>query len=99
MKPLSQPPRHVIGPDGYPLTIADLPEPGSKKRWVVRRKGQVVAAVRGGLLSLDEACNRYKLSIDEFLSWQSAIDRHGLQGLRATRVLRYKRIGRARKQA
>jgi len=48
--------RYVIDADGNPLTIADLPLPGTK-RWVVRRKAQVVAAVRGGLLSLEEACN------------------------------------------
>ena len=44
--------KYVIGPDGSPLTIADLPAPGTK-RWVIRRKAEVVAAVRGGLLSLD----------------------------------------------
>jgi len=49
---------YVIGPDGSPLTMADLPAPGTK-RWVIRRKAEVVAAVRGGLLSLDEACRRY----------------------------------------
>ena len=47
--------KYVIGPDGSPLTIADLPAPGTK-RWVIRRKAEVVAAVRGGLLSLEEAC-------------------------------------------
>ena len=72
--------RYVIGPDGSPLTIADLPPPETK-RWVIRRKAEVVAAVRGGLLSLDEACERYKLTVDEFLSWQRSIDRHGLPGL------------------
>ena len=46
--------RYVIGPDGSPLTIADLP-PKDTKRWVIRRKAEVVAAVRGGLLSLEEA--------------------------------------------
>ena len=50
--------KYVIGPDGSPLTIADLPAPGTK-RWVIRRKAEVVAAVRGGLLSLEEACSRY----------------------------------------
>ena len=49
--------KYVIGPDGSPLTVADLPAPGT--RWVVRRKAEVVAAVRGGLLSLEEACSRY----------------------------------------
>ena len=58
--------KYVIGPDGSPLTIADLPAPGTK-RWVIRRKAEVVAAVRGGLLSLEEACSRYTLTVDEFV--------------------------------
>ena len=81
--------RYVIGPDGAPLTIADLP-PENTKRWVIRRKAEVVAAVRGGLISLDQACDRYKLTVDEFLSWQRSIERYGLPGLRATRVQEYR---------
>lgn len=81
--------KYVIGPDGSPLTIADLP-PTSTKRWVIRRKAEVVAAVRGGLLSLDEACTRYTLTVDEFLSWQASIDQHGLAGLRTTRIQQYR---------
>ena len=81
--------RYVIGPDGSPLTIADLP-PRDTKRWVVRRKAEVVAAVRGGLLSLEEACERYALTVDEFLAWQRSIDLHGLPGLRATRLQDYR---------
>jgi len=80
---------YVIGPDGSPLTLADLPPP-STTRWVIRRKAEVVAARRGGLLSLDEACKRYTLTVEEFLAWQRAIDRHGLAGLRATRVQQYR---------
>jgi len=80
---------YVIGPDGTPLTIADLP-PADTKRWVIRRKAEVVAAVRGGLLSLDDACKRYTLTVEEFLSWQRSIERHGLAGLRATRVQQYR---------
>jgi hypothetical protein len=81
--------RYVIGPDGSVLTQADLP-PRKTKRWVIRRKAELVAAVRGGLLSLEEACERYTLTIDEFLSWQRLIDRHGLPGLRATRFQDYR---------
>jgi hypothetical protein len=84
--------RYVIGPDGSPLTVADLP-PKDTKRWVIRRKAQVVAAVRGGLLSLEEACERYTLTVDEFLSWQRSIDRYGLPGLRATRIQDYRPRG------
>ena len=54
------------------------------------RKGVVVAAIRDGLLSLEEACERYKLTLEEFLSWQRSIDRHGLPGLRATRIQDYR---------
>lgn len=80
---------YVIGPDGSPLTLADLP-PASTRRWVIRRKAEVVAAVRGGLLTLEDACARYTLTVEEFLAWQRAIDRHGLAGLRATRVQQYR---------
>ena len=82
----------VIGPDGRPLTLADLPPPNTK-RWVIRRKAEVVAAVRGGLISLEEACDRYKLTVEEFLAWERAIDKHGLPGLRATRVQQYREAG------
>jgi hypothetical protein len=91
--PMTEPHRprvkYVIGPDGSPLTIADLPPP-STKRWVIRRKAEVVAAVRGGLLSLEEACARYTLTVEEFLSWQYSIDQHGLAGLRTTRIQQYR---------
>ena len=81
--------KYVIGPDGSPLTIADLP-PSNTRRWVIRRKAEVVAAVRGGLLSLEDACSRYALTMDEFLSWQASIDDHGLTGLRTTRIQQYR---------
>lgn len=82
-------PASIPGPDGRPLTVDDLPPPETK-RWVVRRKAEVVAAVRGGLISLEEACARYTLSVEEFLSWNRLIERHGLAGLRTTRIQDYR---------
>jgi hypothetical protein len=82
--------KNVIGPAGEPLTIDDLPPPDTK-RWVIRRKAEVVAGVRNGLISLEDACNRYKLSAEEFLSWQRLIENHGLRGLRTTRLQQYRR--------
>ena len=82
-------PKYVIGPDGSPLTLANLPTPDTK-RWVIRRKAEVIAAVRGGLLSIEEAASRYKLTVDELLSWQSSFDQHGLAGLRTTRLQDYR---------
>ena len=79
----------VIGPAGKPLTVDNLP-PADTERWVIRRKAEVVAAVRNGLIGLDEACERYRLSVEEFLNWQQLIESHGLRGLRVTRTQEYR---------
>jgi Protein of unknown function (DUF1153) len=79
----------VIGPRGSPLSISDLPQPGTY-RWVIRRKAEIVAAVRGGLLSLEEARSRCALTVEEFFAWQHSIDNHGLAGLRTTRYQQYR---------
>jgi Protein of unknown function (DUF1153) len=79
--------------DEFDLT--KLPPPGTK-RWVVRRKAVVVLAVRAGLISLQEACQRYNLSSEEFLAWERAIDRYGVPGLRVTRLQIYRDTDEAR---
>jgi hypothetical protein len=68
-------------------SIAELP-PSNTKRWVIRRKAAVVAAVCNGMITLDEACDRYRLSQEEFLAWQRALAAHGLPGLLAKRFRR-----------
>ena len=83
----------VLGIDGRRLRIEDLPPPGTR-RWVIRRKAEVVAGVRAGLITLEEACARYTLSVEEFLSWQRSIDRHGMRGLRTTRLQDYRAAAR-----
>ncbi len=88
-QPMKSRPRYVVGPDGGVLTAADLPARDTK-RWVARRKAQVVAAVRGGLLTIEDACARYTLTVDEFMAWQRLIERHGLPGLRVTRAQDYR---------
>lgn len=84
-------PAQVIGPLGEPLALTDLPPP-STRRWVVRRKAEVVAAVNGGLLSIDDVLERYGLTLEEFASWQRAVDRSGMQGLRVTRIQHYREL-------
>jgi len=74
---------HVIGPDGSILTQASLP-PVNLKRWVARRKAEVIAAVKGGLLTMPEACRRYSISNEEFLEWERHYESEGLEGLRAS---------------
>ncbi|MCT2400702.1 DUF1153 domain-containing protein [Novosphingobium mangrovi (ex Huang et al. 2023)] len=81
----------VTGPLGEALKRENLP-PANTSRWVVRRKAEVVAAVNGGLLTIAEACERYNLTLEELASWQRAVEREGMPGLRATRVQHYRQV-------
>lgn len=71
------------------IRLRDLPPPDTM-RWMARRKAQVVAAVRAGVLSLEDACRRYNLSVEEFQAWEQALSKHGLRGLRTTRIAAYR---------
>ncbi len=73
----------VQGPSGGVITLFDLP-PADTRRWVIRRKAEVVAAVNGGLISLEDALARYGLTTEEFEAWRAAFDAAGLAGLRTT---------------
>ncbi len=79
----------VLGPEGKPITLDDLP-PLNTKRWVIRRKAAVVSGVRAGLISREEACRRYTLSVEEFSTWQRMIDKFGMRGLRVTQLKHYR---------
>ena len=75
---------------------------GCRREWsavgrgtgMIRRKAEVVTAVRNGLIGLDEACERYRLSVEEFLSWEQMVNAHGLRGLRITRTQVYRQFER-----
>jgi hypothetical protein len=82
-------PERVEGLSAPDTDLSDLPPPDTE-RWVARRKAEVVQAVRAGRLSLDAACERYRLSPEEFLAWERTITRHGVAGLRVTRLKRYR---------
>ena len=56
-----------------------LPSPDTK-RWVPRRKAMIVNAVHSGAMSLEEVCRCYELSVEEFVTWQRAIETHGIPG-------------------
>lgn len=71
--------------NGRTYFSSDLPKPDTK-RWVVRRKAEVVAAVDAGLLTLDEALERYGISMETFTIWKQKISKGGLPALRETRV-------------
>ncbi len=71
------------------VSVNDLPPPDTT-RWVPRRKAEVVFGVRNGVISLEQACKRYHLSVDEFRSWERLLERHGVKGLRTTRIKNYR---------
>ena len=68
--------------------IPTLP-PAGTRRWVARRKAQVVEAVLSGMIRLDEALRRYELSIEEFSLWKRRFYRSGVDGLRVGLRLRH----------
>ena len=84
-------PPFVIGPLGTPMTLQQLPSPDTQ-RWVVRRKAEVLAAIRGGLLTRADACTRYRISEEELRLWERALDCAGIPGLRVTRVQVYRPV-------
>ncbi|MBO9464533.1 DUF1153 domain-containing protein [Tropicibacter sp. R15_0] len=82
-------PRAVKLPDGSMMTRADLP-PAETRRWVASRKALVVKAVQNGLLTPDQALERYGLSEEELLEWVRAATEHGEDALKVTRVQQYR---------
>ncbi len=67
--------------DGRRVSLADLP-PTDTQRWVASRKELVAIAVHHGLLTAEEACARYDLSLEELEGWIAAWMRDGRAGLR-----------------
>jgi hypothetical protein len=84
----------IVRSDGTVMTLRDLPA-ADTKRWVARRKADLVEAVEGGLLTREDACWRYTLTLEEFFSWQIAIERYGRAGLNARRAQNDRRAYRS----
>jgi transposase-like protein len=74
--------------------VPDLPKP--RQRWTVARKATVVQAVRRGWVPLEEVCERYNISADEFFAWERNLDRYGVPGLRTTRFQIYRDTDKGR---
>ena len=77
--------RVPLTPSGDVMTPGNLPEP-YQRRWVAQRKAEIVVAVDCGLLSVDEACSRYRLTLDEFLAWKRDLAKGGVPALHRTRI-------------
>ncbi len=78
----------IVQMKSRPSALADLPPPDTR-RWVPRRKAEVVAAVERSVLTADDACKRYSLTMEEFESWRQLAHQHGRKGLRVTQLQKY----------
>ncbi|UZD91946.1 DUF1153 domain-containing protein [Cognatishimia activa] len=83
--------RAVTLQDGSVFSQADLP-PRNTNRWVASRKAAVVRGVIYGLISQEDALERYALTEEEFLEWLKAIRTHGEDGLKTTALQKYRQL-------
>jgi len=84
----------VTGSNREAITLDGLPR-SNTTRWVTSRKYQLISAIRGGILTIEEASSRYRLTLDELAEWQTAFERHGQKGLKATLIQQFRHVRRA----
>lgn len=58
-------------------------------RWCPERKAALLAALDYQLFDVAEIAERFLLSAEELAAWRRDLGRHGVPGLRATRVQIY----------
>ena len=85
--------KFVVRSDRTVFSLVDLPASDTKALDHAPQT-DVVDAVHGGLLTKEEACWRYALTMDEYLSWQIAVERFGRAGLNARRAQNDRRADR-----
>jgi hypothetical protein len=66
-----------------------LPE-ANITRWTIKAKLAICEAIDLGELSRAAALERYSLTGEELDSWIAKAERHGLPGLRVTRIKQYR---------
>jgi len=79
---------------GDVITPIDLPPPDTI-RWTPNKKYIVVCAVRGGLISLEDALKRYHMEEKELSIWEKGFKDDGVTGLKSTH---FQRRRQAKKQ-
>src|SRR5271166_2150304 len=69
---------------GNVIAPYDLP-PAHGIRWTPLRKVDLIAAILGGVITLDEAKARYALTAEELSEWRRGLAAGGVKGLKATK--------------
>jgi DNA-binding winged helix-turn-helix (wHTH) protein len=65
------------------ITAYDLPKAGEKKRWTRMFKAIIARAIVNGVMTPEEACQRYFMTVAELKRWIKLLDTQGLRGLSA----------------
>lgn len=84
----------ALGPDGERMTVDNvldiLPPPGfgtnGPGRWTPGRKNAVIQAIKVGLITRELACQRWNFTDQELKAWERNRRRHGVDGLKVTRL-------------
>lgn len=71
--------------DGNAITVDDLPS-DVDVRWGPGLKKKLVALVRAGLFSFEEAEKRYAISREELSGWIRKYEEHGPKGLHSMKT-------------
>jgi hypothetical protein len=68
------------------LTAHDLPKAGERKRWTRVYKAIIADAIKHGLMTSQEACDRYCMTVGELERWIELLETQGLRGLSASNL-------------
>ena len=79
----------AVGLRGNVIAPYDL-LPAHGGRWTPQRKADLIAAILGGVITLDEAKARYALTTEELSEWRRGLAAAGVSGLK--RVPRRKEV-------
>lgn len=80
--------------DSSSETVSNLPT-SYATRWSASRKAAVVRAVHTGELSLGTALQRYRLSGNEFRTWEEHLASEGVHGLKARELRMHRELNDA----
>ena len=81
--------RRRVLPD--PIRLDDLPPP-KLSRWRAHAKALVVAGIAAGIITDDDACARYGLTLEELHSWQRIATSCGPGALAQRRLREVRRV-------
>ena len=85
----------ALGPNGERMTVENvlevLPPHGWRGRWTPGRKNAIIQAIKVGLITREVACQRWNFTDQELKAWERNRRRHGVDGLKVTRLQKLER--------